>query len=83
LIHLGRVMLNPCPAQDNSIGPMAPGPLALMATLVVRVTVLALGWRLVREWRFLTVALVVFGLMGLSLAVGLGLCRWTDRCLLP
>jgi hypothetical protein len=48
------------------------GLLALMATPLLRVVVLAAGWALAREWRFAAVAVVVLGLLGLSLALGVG-----------
>jgi Protein of unknown function (DUF1634) len=48
------------------------GMLALMATPVLRVAVLTVGWCLERDWRFAAVAAVVLGLLGLSLALGVG-----------
>jgi uncharacterized membrane protein len=59
-------------AAGNGADVMALGLLALMATPVVRVAVLGLGWGLERAWRFLGVAAAVLGLLGLSLALGLG-----------
>jgi hypothetical protein len=56
----------------NGADLMALGLLALMATPVLRVAVLGLGWGMEREWWFLAVAAVVLGLLGLSLALGLG-----------
>jgi uncharacterized membrane protein len=51
---------------------MELGLLALMFTPVLRVAVLAVGWWLAGEKRFSAVALVVLGLLGLSLALGVG-----------
>jgi uncharacterized membrane protein len=48
------------------------GLLALIGTPIVRVFVLAVGWGLAGERRFLAVALVVLGLLGLSFALGTG-----------
>ena len=56
----------------NGTDLMILGLLVLMATPVLRVGVLGLGWGLEREWRFLAVAAAVLGLLGLSLALGLG-----------
>jgi hypothetical protein len=46
--------------------------LVLMVTPLVRVAVLAAGWTLMRQHRFAVVAFVVLGLLGLSLALGMG-----------
>lgn len=51
---------------------MELGLLMLMATPVLRVAVLALGWGLAGERRFAAVALAVLGLLALSLALGVG-----------
>ena len=59
-------------AAGNGADLMALGLLALMATPVVRVVVLGIGWGLEREWWFLGVASTVLGLLALSLALGLG-----------
>jgi uncharacterized membrane protein len=48
------------------------GLLALIATPALRVTVLAVGWAAQGNRRFAAVALTVLGLLGLSLALGLG-----------
>ncbi|SIN68314.1 Protein of unknown function [Singulisphaera sp. GP187] len=48
------------------------GLLILMLTPGLRVAVLALGWGLAGEKRFSTVALIVLGLLGLSLFLGVG-----------
>jgi uncharacterized membrane protein len=51
---------------------MELGLLVLMLTPVLRVAVLAFGWWLSGEKRFALVALVVLGLLGMSLALGVG-----------
>ena len=48
------------------------GLLALMATPMLRVAVLALGWGLAGERRFAAVALAVLGLLGVGIALGVG-----------
>jgi uncharacterized membrane protein len=48
------------------------GIVVLMLTPFVRVAVLAVGWMLAGDRRFAAVALVVLGLLGLSLILGLG-----------
>lgn len=48
------------------------GLLVLMITPIMRVVVLLLGWTLERNWVFAAVALVVFGLLILSLSLGVG-----------
>jgi uncharacterized membrane protein len=48
------------------------GLLALGATPMLRVVVLAIGWIVAREARFAAVALVVLALLVLSLMLGLG-----------
>jgi hypothetical protein len=48
------------------------GLLALMATPVVRVGVLALGWGIERSWPMLAVALTVLALLGVRVALGVG-----------
>src|SRR5206468_3862654 len=48
------------------------GLLALIGTPIVRVFVLAVGWGLAGERRFMAVALVVLALLGLSFALGVG-----------
>jgi hypothetical protein len=48
------------------------GLLALLATPMLRVAALAVGWSLAGDWRFAGVALVVLSLLGLGLALGLG-----------
>jgi len=46
--------------------------LLLMATPLVRVAVLAIGWAMAGDHRFAPVALVVLGLLALSLLLGVG-----------
>ena len=58
--------------RGDGVGLMNLGMLALMATPVLRVAVLALGWGMERRWRFLAVALAVLGQLGVSLALGIG-----------
>ena len=48
------------------------GILALMATPIIRVFVLAAGWTMDRDWRFAAVAIAVLALLGISLSMGLG-----------
>jgi uncharacterized membrane protein len=48
------------------------GILALMATPIIRVLVLAAGWTMDRDWRFAAVAITVLTLLGISLSMGLG-----------
>jgi uncharacterized membrane protein len=48
------------------------GLLSLIGTPVLRVAVLAVGWMAAGERRFAAVAVVVLGLLGASLALGLG-----------
>lgn len=48
------------------------GLLVLMGTPILRVAVLALGWGLSGEKRFLAVALIVLTLLVLSIALGVG-----------
>jgi len=48
------------------------GLLALMATPVLRVVALALGWGLEGERRFSAVALAVLGMLALGLVIGVG-----------
>ncbi len=48
------------------------GLLLLIATPVIRVAVLAVGWSIAREGRFALVALVVLALLGVSLTLGFG-----------
>lgn len=57
-------------ARADGLGWMDFGLLILMATPVLRVGVLALAWGIERNWRFLAVALVVLGLLGVSVALG-------------
>lgn len=51
---------------------MTLGVLALMATPIVRVGVLAAGWMIEGDWRFAAVAATVLALLGLSLYLGMG-----------
>lgn len=44
----------------------------LMATPILRVAVLAIGWTIAGDRRFALVALIVLGLLGLSVALGVG-----------
>lgn len=46
------------------------GLLVLIATPVVRVAVLAIGWAIDRNWRFAAVALAVLALLGAGMALG-------------
>jgi uncharacterized membrane protein len=46
--------------------------LLLMATPLVRVAVLAVGWAAQGDRRFAAVALIVLGLLAVSLAIGVG-----------
>jgi uncharacterized membrane protein len=46
------------------------GILALVATPILRVAVLAVGWWQAGDRRFAAVALIVLGLLGLSMALG-------------
>ena len=48
------------------------GLLLLMATPVLRISVLALGWLIKGDIRFAVVALIVLGLLLLSIKLGLG-----------
>lgn len=48
------------------------GLLVLMITPMMRVVVLLVGWTLERTWIFAAVALVVLGLLILSLSLGVG-----------
>lgn len=59
-------------ARGDGVGLMDLGLLVLMATPVLRVVVLAVGWGLERHWRFLAVALAVLGLLGVSAWMGVG-----------
>jgi hypothetical protein len=43
-----------------------------MATPIVRVGVLAVGWTIEGDWRFAAVAATVLALLGLSLYLGMG-----------
>jgi Protein of unknown function (DUF1634) len=56
----------------NGVALMELGLLALVATPILRVAVLALGWGLASDWRFAAVAVVVLGLLGVSLVLGVG-----------
>ena len=47
------------------------GILTLMATPIVRVIILAIGWLIDRQWRMAVVAIAVFVLLGVSLVLGL------------
>lgn len=58
--------------QGNGVGLLELGLLILMATPVLRVGVLALGWWRLGNRRFAVVALGVLVLLGVSLALGLG-----------
>jgi uncharacterized membrane protein len=51
---------------------MTLGVLALMATPIVRVGVLAVGWLSEGNWRFAAVAAAVLALLGVSLYLGMG-----------
>lgn len=51
---------------------MTLGVLALMATPIVRVGVLAVGWMIEGDWRFAAVAVAVLALLGVSLYLGMG-----------
>ena len=51
---------------------MTLGVLALMATPIVRVGVLAVGWLIEGDWRFAAVAAAVLTLLGVSLSLGMG-----------
>jgi hypothetical protein len=57
-------------AHGDGIALMNLGLLALMATPVLRVVVLAAGWGWRREWRFLAVSLTVLALLGISMVLG-------------
>lgn len=48
------------------------GLLVLMITPIMRVVVLVAGWAVRRDWLFASVALVVLGLLVLSLSLGVG-----------
>jgi uncharacterized membrane protein len=48
------------------------GLLALIATPIMRVAVLALGWGLARNRRFMVVSLVVLALLAISFFLGVG-----------
>jgi hypothetical protein len=58
--------------RGNGVALLQLGLLVLMATPVVRVAVLAVGWALARDFRFAAVALAVLALLGVSLFLGLG-----------
>jgi uncharacterized membrane protein len=51
---------------------MTLGVLALMATPIVRVGVLAAGWMIEGDWRFAAIAGAVLTLLGVSLYLGMG-----------
>ena len=59
-------------ARGHGPGLIDLGLLALMATPIARVAVLALGWGLEGRWRFLAVALAVLALLGVGLSLGMG-----------
>lgn len=48
------------------------GLLALIATSVIRVVVLGVGWAALGQWRFAVVVLAVLALLVLSLVLGFG-----------
>lgn len=56
----------------NARALMNLGILALMATPLVRVIILAIGWMTERQWRMAAVATTVFALLAASLMLGLG-----------
>src|SRR4051794_24504913 len=56
----------------NGVALMELGLLALVATPILRVAVLAIGWGLQRDWQFAAVAAVVLGLLAVSLVLGVG-----------
>ena len=56
----------------NGVDLLDLGLLALVCTPILRVAVLALGWGTAGDYRFAVVALVVLGLLVLSLCLGVG-----------
>jgi uncharacterized membrane protein len=56
----------------NGVDLLDLGLLALVCTPILRVAVLALGWGTAGDYRFALVALVVLGLLLLSLRLGVG-----------
>lgn len=58
--------------QGNGNALIYLGLFVLMATPVVRVAVLAVGWALVRDFRFAAVSGLVLALLGLAVVLGLG-----------
>lgn len=56
----------------SGVAQMELALLSLMATPVLRVLVLAVGWAREREWRLAAVAVTVLVLLGLGFALGMG-----------
>ena len=67
---LGRVLR--LALRGEGLGLLDLGLLLLLVTPGLRVVMLALGWGWERDWRFLAVAVIVLGLLGLSLVLGVG-----------
>ena len=59
-------------ARGEGVSLLDLGLLALVATPIMRVAVLAVGWTLAGDRRFAAIAIVVLTLLGLGLALGLG-----------
>ena len=58
-------------ARGEGAGLIDLGLFALMATPIVRVAVLAVGWGIDRQWRFLGVAVAVLVLLSVGLFLGM------------
>ncbi len=56
----------------EGVGLLYVGLLLLIATPILRVVVLAVGWAVEKQWRFAAVAVVVLTLLGLGLLLGVG-----------
>lgn len=56
--------------QGDAVALLQAGLVLLMLTPIVRVLVLGLGWLVEREYRFATIALIVFALLIGSLVLG-------------
>jgi uncharacterized membrane protein len=58
-------------ARGDGVGLLDAGLLLLIATPVLRVAVLAVGWGVEGSWRFAAVAVLVLGLLALGLVLGI------------
>jgi hypothetical protein len=59
-------------AEGNGAALIYVGLLVLIGTPILRVAVLALGWGIAANWRFLAVSLAVLALLAISFFLGVG-----------